>query len=145
MSDRKWARGGDEVGAEGGESPNEQRLETAASAGRAAGGLDGHSRDFSSERRNRRSGSQGSREPTGEWAPARTDSGPPFHAPQAHVLEGTRPAPHRSRLGAHGPCVASRSNRGPRASRISPCSFRFLCRSLRFRFSIFLRRSFIGR
>lgn len=28
---------------------------------------------------------------------------------------------------------------------VSPCSFRFRCRNLRFRFSIFLRRSFIGR
>ena len=55
------------------------------------------------------------------------------------------PAPPGS-VARHGPRAGSLHNPGRReVQRSSPWSFRFRCRNLRFRFSIFLRRSFIGK
>lgn len=66
-------------------------------------------------------------------------------SPSTRAL-GTLPAPRRARATPGAP--RPRGGPGtvaPRGREPSPCSLRFLCRNLRFRFSIFLRRSFIGR
>lgn len=104
--------------------------------------------------------------PRGESASARGPTGGrpglPFHAPQARALCGeaasatsgpqglptsaARPLGPAASAERHGPRAGFPRNPGRReAQRISPWSFRFRCRNLRFRFSIFLRKSFIGK
>lgn len=134
-----------------GGSRNEGDVKQAGLAGRPAGGLGRNSggllllwlcKETLKLRKIRgRSRTRDERHPRGtNWRPRQAA----FPSRQAHVLR----VGGRSTSGPQGfSGVGPRSNRAPcpQSPRISPWSFKFRWRNLRFRLSIFLRRSFMGR